>query len=100
MDKVHEKKILIQIVGVLEAISNETITITEGEKYIFSPRMVKKLTDERCDVRIVNIVEEGCELEDIESIVPKKLKETLFSLKEKTLEILKSYETIENTNWT
>ena len=99
VDKLNEKKILIQIIGVLVAISNDSMTIGEGEKYLFSPRMVKKLIDEKCDNRIVDIINEGCELEDIESLIPDKLEKNLDYLEKKALDILKSYEVIDNINW-
>lgn len=99
MDILSEKKIMIKIIGVLEAIKNNSMSITEGEKYLFSPRIVKRLIDDNCDERIINIIEECCELEDISSLIPNKLIVNIDLLKERTLELLKSYETVEMINW-
>ena len=80
----------------MEAISDDAITIDEGEKILFSPRMVKRLIYEKCDEEIVSIIEEGCELEDIESLIPQKLWETITALKKTALAKLKLYEVCEN----
>ena len=99
MKKIEEKKILINIVGILECIKNDSITITEGEKWLFSPRVVEFLKNEGCNKKILEIIEEACELEDIETIIPQKLAGEIIKLKERAIEELKFYELFENEQW-
>ena len=99
MNKSIEKVLLINIIGTLEAISNNAISISEGEKFLFSPQKTRKLINMGCDDRIVSIIEEGCELEDIESIIPHKLPENILKLKKRALDIIMKYEKIDNIDW-
>ena len=92
VNKKEEKKVLIKIIGVLESLSYNAITITEGEKYIFSPKNSKRLINMNCNKDIIDIIEECCELEDIESLIPEKLNQNINSLKLKSIKVLKSYD--------
>lgn len=74
LEKVDEKMLLLAIIGSLEAMKNRAVTIDEVEKFIFSPRMIKVLREKKCDKKIVDIVEKGCELEDINSLLPEKIR--------------------------
>ena len=67
----------------------KTITIEEGEDILFSPQNIKKLEQDGCDSRIIAIIWEACELEDIESLLPMRLDEIINDLKDKSLELLR-----------
>ena len=99
LEKVDEKMLLISILGSLEAIKNQAVTIDEVEKFIFSPHMVKSLTEKKCNERIVDIIEKGCELEDIYALMPEKLDGVINELKEETILILKNYEVYSKMFW-
>ncbi|MDO4477347.1 MAG: DUF3969 family protein [Clostridia bacterium] len=99
VNKIEEKKVLIKIIGILESLSYNAITIPEGEKYIFSPKFSKRLIDMNCNKNIIDIVEECCELEDIESLIPEKLDQNINSLKLKSIEVLKSYDKFDSRDW-
>lgn len=90
-ETVYEKILLIEIVGVLEALTLGKISIDESEKFLFSPHMVKLLRRNRCNKKIINILERGCELEDIASLIPQYLLETISELKLDALEELGKY---------
>lgn len=96
---IDEKVILINIVGVLESIKNNAITIDEAEKFIFSPYTRKKLCDINCDARIIEIVEKGCELEDIASLIPECFDEEIARLEEESFQLLKTYSEYKNEFW-
>lgn len=95
MDIIREVKLLISVIGVLESLLNESISIDESEKLLFSPKTIKNLLSEQCDRRIISIIEECCELEDINSLLPQKLKKNLILLKNRALILLKDYDVTE-----
>lgn len=99
LEKVDEKILLITIVGGLEAIKNKGITINEMEKFIFSPYMVKRLKEVGCHPPIIELIEKGCELEDIDSLIPEELNAVTEELKREALYILKQYETYDYEFW-
>ena len=98
-EKVDEKIILISIIGILEAIKCNAVTIDEAEKYIFSPRIIKSLRQKKCDEKIINIIERGCELEDICSLLPEKFDEVINQLKQETIILAENYEEYGEKNW-
>lgn len=99
LEKVDEKVLLIAIIGGLEAIKNNVATIDEVEKFIFSPRMIKKLREKECNEEIVSILEKGCELEDIYSLLPERLEEVINDLKQEAIAIAQNYEEYSESSW-
>ena len=94
-----EKIILIILIGIFEALSINGISIEEAEGTLFSPYMVHKLKSVKCNSKIIKIIEEGCELEDIESLIPDSLLGTIKELKERAIKILKEYPQLNNVRW-
>jgi len=92
LEKVDEKMLLISIIGSLEAVKSSAVTIDEVEMFLFSPRMIKTLREKKCDEKIVGIIEKGCELEDIKSLLPEKLGEVINELKQEAIMLVKNYE--------
>ncbi len=99
LEKVDEKMLLLSIIGGLEALKNGVVTIDEVEKFLFSPRMIKALREKKCDEKIVGIIEKGCELEDIYSLLPEKLDEVINDLKQEAILLAKNYEEYSKTFW-
>lgn len=91
MKKIKEKKILIIALGLLYSLKEEVVTINESEQYLFCPRVIKLLKEERCNKDIVNLVKCGCELEDIKSLLPDEYNYELEKLIKRVLEQLKTY---------
>lgn len=89
MGNINEKELILKMIGIFEAIEKKTITIEEGEDILFSPQNIKKLEQDGCDSRIIAIICEACELEDIESLLPMRLDEIINDLKDKSLELLR-----------
>ena len=99
LEKVDEKMLLISIIGSLEVIKNTAVTIDEAEKFIFSPCVIKALREKKCDEKIVGIIEKGCELEDIHSLLPEKLDEVINELKQEAIMLAKNYEEYSKKVW-
>ena len=94
-----EKLVLINILGTLEALKNKKLTIDESESIIFAPYTFITLKKKGVDKRIIDIIHEGCELEDVESLCPDKLDATIESLKQRTLSLLEEYEEDNKQRW-
>ena len=95
----NEKMLLISIIGTLEALKEDGLSINESEKYLFSPHMVQVLKEKECNKSIIDIIEKGCELEDIASLLPQKYINNVEELKQEALAILKHYEVFEQKFW-
>lgn len=95
----NEKMLLISIIGTIEAIREGGLSIDEAEKFLFSPYMVHRLREKKCNESLINILEKGCELEDIASLLPQELVKSLEELKQEALAAMKSYESFENEFW-
>lgn len=94
-----EKRLLISIVGCLDALACKCISISESESYIFSPRIIKIMDGLDINPNIIIIIEKGCELEDIDSLLPKELMTTICDLKNEAINLLMEYKTIDNVPW-
>ena len=99
MNRTDEKIFLLTIVGSLIALQSDVITIDEAEKALFSPYMVKKLRAKCCDEKIISLIKEGCELEDIASLIPEIYSDTINEMKEDALKLISNYETFDNFFW-
>ncbi len=97
LEKMDEKVLLLAIVGSLEAIQKNAMTIDEAEIFLFSPRMVSNLKQKKCNENIISLIERGCELEDIESLIPEDLHEEITNMIEDALKLLKKYELFGST---
>lgn len=94
-----EKLILINLVGIFEALKKKRLSIREAEKIFFSPRMVNRLKFLKCNEKIVDILERGCELEDIASLLPDKLIKVIEELEENSFDIMKQYPVFDHMFW-
>lgn len=97
--KNQEKMIILSIIGSLEAIKCEKVSIDEIEKFIFSPRMCTILSDEGYDKRIIHILELGCEIENIKSLLPDRFENIVDDIKNEALELLNNYDEFDTMYW-
>ena len=96
---IKEKRLLVSMIGVFESLQKKVITIDEAEAYLFSPRNIKMFKDEGISEQILHILEECCELEDIESLLPERLSIEICGFKNKTIDILNTYPCIDEKDW-
>ncbi len=94
-----EKTLLLAILGNLEAVRKGVITIDEAEKFIFSPYIARNLTIRGCNKQIIKLIKKGCELEDINSLLPDKINQVLDELKKETLNLIDNYKTFDSSFW-
>ena len=94
-----EKLLLINILGTLEALKNKKVSIDESEAIIFTPYTFFTLEERGVDKKIIDLLQECCELEDVESLCPDKLDNVIVDLKQRTLILLDKYEEYKTRKW-
>lgn len=82
----------ITLLGVIEAILNKKISIDEAEKIFFSPGVASNLEKVGIDYSIIQSIWLGTELEDVYSLIPEKLNESLLEIKNMLLTKISTYE--------
>lgn len=99
MSENDEKILLINLVGIFETLKSGGLSINEAEKFLFSPHMVGKLRAQHCNEKIIDILEKGCEIEDVASLIPRSLLRTINELEKATIDLMKSYKDFNKTFW-
>lgn len=94
-----EKILLVSIIGIIHLLRENLMSIDEAEKFLFSPHTRKILKQKKCNNNIVELIDYGCELEDIKSILPNEFLKSLKELEQKTLLLLSKYEELETDFW-
>ena len=83
-----EQFLLINIIGLMSLLENDEISICECESFLFSPYSVDKIKKLQINDKIIRLIELGCELEDVESLLPRKLKSNIESIKKEAINLL------------
>ena len=98
-NKINEKFLLVLIIGILNSIKENAISIDEAEKILFLPGYVNDLKRLGIEKKIVKLVEFCCELEDISDIVPEKFKTELNKIIGMAINLLKQYPEEKKEYW-
>ncbi|WP_104371678.1 DUF3969 family protein [Desulfocucumis palustris] len=85
-----ERILTILELGMLTALEKGSIKIDEAEGYLFNPYTVDYLEKLGLNNKVIEVIRQGCELEDVESLFPQKLRSAIHRLKEETMNILES----------
>jgi len=86
--------ILLLVISLTVALKEGTLDIEGTENLLFSPYTKKKLNDMGVDKNIIQIIGLGCELEDIESLIPEKLEESIDEILTMALSELKQLDCV------
>lgn len=81
--------LLVCIIGLLDSLESGILAIEECEQYLFSPYTLEVLRKKGIDKRILDIVQLGTELEDIESLLPDELENEIKGLHDSAKKVLK-----------
>ena len=85
-----ERFILIINIGFMGALREGLVTIDEIENYIYSPYSVGKLGKSDINNDVIDLVHLGCELEDVMSLIPDRLTNSISNIENKSKELLRS----------
>ena len=99
IDMVSERAILLMVLGSLQALEHQAITIDESQRILFSPYISTHLENNKVSKRVIDIITECCELEDIFEIIPTKYIQTLRILQNRIIKILKRYDEEYGKRW-
>jgi len=100
IDMVSERAILLMALGSLQALEHQAITIDESQRILFSPYISTHLENNKVSKRVIDIITECCELEDIFEIIPTKyIQQTLRILQNRIIKILKRYDEEPRKRW-
>lgn len=91
--------LLLAIIGTLTSLEKDKISVDEAGAFLFHPGMVDLLKSCHCRSDIIELIEEGCELEDVESLIPEALHREINRLCQKSLEILGNMSGQEYGTW-
>lgn len=64
-------------IGLLTSVQRGVMSLEEAEQLLFTPRTYELLMDRGVSPDLCNLVMEGCELEDVLSLIPAKFDENL-----------------------
>ncbi|MED4902873.1 MULTISPECIES: DUF3969 family protein, partial [Heyndrickxia] len=84
----EEKDILLNVLGIIEAVYNKKISIEEAEKRYFNYRIIDSLKEKNYSNELIEILELGTEIDDINDLLPDKLDENIIDLKNRVLLLL------------
>ncbi len=99
MEKEDEKLLLVILIGIFEALKSNNLSIREAERFLFSPYIFNKLKAKKCSSKIINIIERGCELENIKSLIPEHLSNAIEELIMMTIATINEYPQFETNRW-
>ncbi|MEZ4527770.1 MAG: DUF3969 family protein [Desulfobacterales bacterium] len=76
-------------IGLLTSLLKKEISLREAEQLLFSPFTNEYLKENKISEDVTDIIHRGCELEDIESLIPEKFDIKVKKLIERASEVLK-----------
>lgn len=85
-----ETYIALVISAVTDALKVNLLTIGQSQRLIFRPYFAEKLKDLEVKRNIINLILLGCELEDIQRLVPEALQESIEEIRKEAENLLNS----------
>lgn len=93
-DKQTSKFISLLTLGVLTALDKNLISIDEAEGFVFKPYLAKLLEQIGSDEKLIEIINLGCELDDVAILYPEDLHVQIKDLLDKTLSVISHSENL------
>jgi Protein of unknown function (DUF3969) len=82
--------VAVMSLGLCTAIAGGSVTIEEAERRLFNPKILAQLRGLGLTEALLEIIHLGTELEDVQSLMPDKLAESLTQMQEKSLIFLQT----------
>lgn len=84
-----ERFILLMNIGLMVALKDGSVSIEEAENYLYSPYSADKLEKLGIRKEIITLIDLGCELENVESLIPHKLINSMDDIKKQSKQLLR-----------
>lgn len=84
-----ERLILILNLGITTALEQRVLSIEDAEKLLYSPYSMEKIKQIGANDKIVDLINLGCELENVERLIPDKLHKSIKEIEEESLNMLR-----------
>lgn len=98
IDSEHaEKFISLLVLGTLYSIKDEAMSIDEAEVFIFTPSTSRILSEAGYSSALVDIIDYGCELEDVADLIPERLTDNVKNLISQTLSLIRARDYVPGT---
>ncbi|PYG90294.1 uncharacterized protein DUF3969 [Ruminiclostridium sufflavum DSM 19573] len=91
-----ERFILFLNLAMTIAIKEGVISINDAENYIYNPYSLKKLNEMGINKKVSDLIHLGCELEDIESLIPHKLSKSIEEINRQSIKLLQEIQVESN----
>ncbi len=85
-----EQWVATMSLGICAAIVGGSLSIAEAETRLFNPHTLEQLETLGLALDLIEIVHLGTELEDVQSLIPERLSESLTEIEAKALAFLNS----------
>ncbi|EFP4587138.1 DUF3969 family protein [Salmonella enterica] len=96
-DEYAEKFISLLVLGALYAIKEKAMSIDEAEVFVFTPSTSRILSEAGYSSALVDIIDYGCELEDVSDLIPERLTDNVKDLISQTLSLISSRDYVAGT---
>ena len=93
-----ERLICILNLGICAALNSGSLTIEEAETYLYSPYTMEQLEKLGVDQELIELIQLGTELEDVKSLIPEKLSDSIEEIEMESIKFLKSLASNISTN--
>ena len=85
-----ERFILLMNISLMIGLREGILSIQEIENYIYNPYSVEKLKKIGIGKEAIKLVNLGCELEDVLSLIPDRLENSISDIENQSKELLRS----------
>jgi hypothetical protein len=80
--------VVVMSLGLCAAIEGGSVSIEEAERRLFNPQMLGRLEGLGVSESVIEIVHLGMELEDVRSLIPERLGDSLAEMRSRALMFL------------
>lgn len=99
-DKAEIERLISLInLGICAALENQALSIEEAEFYLYSPHTMEQLQELGVAQELIDVVHLGTELEDVKSLLPEKLSDSIAEIKVESIKLLKSLRSVSPNNF-
>ncbi|MGK7878257.1 MAG: DUF3969 family protein [Xenococcaceae cyanobacterium] len=85
-----ERLISLISLGICAALKKGIVNLEAAESYLYSPYTIEQLKSLEVDQELIDLIHLGTELEDVESLIPEKLSDSICEIEVGTLKFLQS----------